>query len=50
MLRRERNSRAEFDIRVGKLKNSKAAVKDEITGDIIKNARFSGGGQYLEAM
>ena len=37
--------RAEVQVRVGKLKNGKAAVKDEITGEMIK-----GGGLNLEAV
>ena len=42
--------RAELKVRVGKLKNGKAAGKDEITGEMIK-----GGGDrvvdcHLEAM
>ena len=36
--------KAEVEVRVGKLKNGKAAGKDEIAGEIIK------GGLDLEAM
>ena len=42
---RETIGRAEVEVRVGKLKNGKAADKDEITGEMIK-----GGGLDLEAM
>ena len=41
--------RAEVMVRVGQLKNGKAASKDEITGETIKGGG-DGGGLDLEAM
>ena len=38
-------ARTEAEVRVGKLKNGKAAGKDKITGEMIK-----GGGLYMEAV
>ena len=35
---REPTGRAEVEVRVGNLKNGKAASKDEITGEMIKGA------------
>ena len=35
--RGEPTGRAEVEVRVGKLKNGKAAGKDEITGEMIKS-------------
>ena len=35
--------RAEVEVRVGKLKNGKAAGEDEITGEMIKAEGDSGG-------
>ena len=32
--------RAEVEMRVGKLKNGKAASKDEITGELIKGGKL----------
>ena len=40
----EPSGRAEVEVRVGKLKNGKAAAKDEITGEMIKG----GGDRVVE--
>ena len=42
--------RTEVKIRVEKLKNGKAAGKDEVTGEIIKCVGERGGGLDLEAV
>ena len=39
--RREPVRRTEVEVRVGKLKNGKAAGKDEVTGEMVK------GGNYM---
>ena len=39
----------EVEVRVGKLKNGKAAGKDEVKGEMIKD-RGNGGGLDLEAV
>ena len=43
----EESGRAEVEVRVGKLKNGKAAGKDEVTGEMIKGGG-QGVGQDLE--
>ena len=40
--RREPIRRTEIEVRVGKIKNEKAACKDEVTGEMIK-----GGGNRV---